>query len=1304
MNQKPFFIQTAGRTTPACFAFALLLFLGLIPVIRLNSLTTGLAQAASNVPPVAEKTMETDWCTIVYPEKAVPGQNFLVKVTPKAIPDGLKVGGDIHHAKVGAYIGFASWGGNPQPAQKGKPLTFKYKMPDYKSDDQGCQPIYFLTTKGWDEATLKAHGPVILPLVTDEIRKTFKPDSVTFKKSWLACGAPKSETGSKPVWRAGEKIVVPFEYYVDPSDDWGKTQVVLWVVGPWIDCPDGTYAKKRTHMNYGNCGAPDITCEIGKRVKAQWTLTLPKPYAQAAPEKGKFGDSLLLIAQFRGNDSKFWPWQTRIGLPTFGRTDGYFELDAPTPGNLFTYDQKVVMNVNPLEKAKDLAPSALKWNVSDTAGKTVASGTINFPGPNGTAVEIPLNIEQKGTFLLSAELPGKESREVTFARIPNLKARIGSGPTPFGGQKFSGSEEAAQAARLLGMSTCRVWLNWKNLEPQRGEFNDEAWKNLRRDVDQLNRNHIRPWLLIDNIPAWAIANPTSFGGQFTALPIQDADIERFVTKASQEFKNDIIGFEWQNEIVPGNVCDDPVAEYLRFCRAANAASKRVNPQFRNQIAGGLWPQTYRQNLIAAGIMDFTDILPVHYGNAGAVRGALRDLAVVGAEKRVAVWDNETATGVSTWGMPLAEAMRQTTQGDYYFTRFPDELMAGCEQIVVFGGEPSPAGDWSHFWGDMSPRPSASSLAVLIDALADARPVGEFSVGKNDSIKLFERKNREPILVVSSIEKNGETVQLPVGNGRVKKIDQQGNETALTTRQGTVSLPLNASPYLVEGGDPNVLKANLVLSLPGTASTSPTYTVVAGNALEIPLKFENQLNRRIQCAVLIDQKSVPGTAKPVVVKELKVGRQQTALLKIENVRSGLTPTTLTLRFADKSLPTLTRRIVINAVQPDQIGNLLKNPGFETPAGGSPDAADQWNGTGRDGKRVAFNDPNEPGHGQFVCRFEKTNGKYFNVFQNVPKIPTVGGEYIYSFWIKSDNLTTGSNLGGQTADGQSWNRHWLQVFQAPKTQDCWQVFRKRIELPAGTVSLTPAPVCQGDGWSEIDNAQLVPYEGTEFCAFAPTEKPTEKSTEKSIVRKIDGDLSDFNQSAPIPLLGRDQLRVLNDKYKWSPENCSAVAYFNYDQNFLYCGIEVIDNKHVDGKTEAACKQDDSVRIAIHPMNRLQGEDSKAFCLDVSSTAPGGSGKHTLYRPQEYSGGLKSGSLAKDSSVYDVAVKRIGNKTIYEIAAPWSDLGGLSGTIGTKFGLSLQLTDNDGSGPAAILLWGEGLSPAWSPSSFGMITLTE
>ncbi|MFH1496240.1 MAG: hypothetical protein ABII82_00305 [Verrucomicrobiota bacterium] len=102
--------------------------------------------------------------------------------------------------------------------------------------------------------------------------------------------------------------------------------------------------------------------------------------------------------------------------------------------------------------------------------------------------------------------------------------------------------------------------------------------------------------------------------------------------------------------------------------------------------------------------------------------------------------------------------------------------------------------------------------------------------------------------------------------------------------------------------------------------------------------------------------------------------------------------------------------------------------------------------------------------------------------------------------------------------------------------------------------------------------------------------------------------------------------------------------------------------------------------------------------------GGGKHILYRPREYAGGLALGHLARDSSVYDLAVAREDGVTTYELFMPWSELGGLRPAVGEKFGLSLQLNDNDGARLAAAMTWGEGISPDWSPSRFGVVTLVD
>jgi hypothetical protein len=73
-----------------------------------------------------------------------------------------------------------------------------------------------------------------------------------------------------------------------------------------------------------------------------------------------------------------------------------------------------------------------------------------------------------------------------------------------------------------------------------------------------------------------------------------------------------------------------------------------------------------------------------------------------------------------------------------------------------------------------------------------------------------------------------------------------------------------------------------------------------------------------------------------------------------------------------------------------------------------------------------------------------------------------------------------------------------------------------------------------------------------------------------------------------------------------------------------------------------------------------------------------------------------------VYEFSVKRQGTLTTYELRIPWSELGGVTSNFGSKFGLSLQLNDNDGAGHGAAMTWGDGLQPTWHPRNFGVSTL--
>jgi hypothetical protein len=76
---------------------------------------------------------------------------------------------------------------------------------------------------------------------------------------------------------------------------------------------------------------------------------------------------------------------------------------------------------------------------------------------------------------------------------------------------------------------------------------------------------------------------------------------------------------------------------------------------------------------------------------------------------------------------------------------------------------------------------------------------------------------------------------------------------------------------------------------------------------------------------------------------------------------------------------------------------------------------------------------------------------------------------------------------------------------------------------------------------------------------------------------------------------------------------------------------------------------------------------------------------------------------TGVHEVAVRTKPGGCVYELRIPWSELG-VTPVFGARFGFAIQLNDNDGRGLAAHMNWGGGLSPAWRPADFGVITLVE
>lgn len=393
--------------------------------------------------------------------------------------------------------------------------------------------------------------------------------------------------------------------------------------------------------------------------------------------------------------------------------------------------------------------------------------------------------------------------------------------------------------------------------------------------------------------------------------------------------------------------------------------------------------------------------------------------------------------------------------------------------------------------------------------------------------------------------------------------------------------------------------------------------------------------------------------------------------------------------------LRERSAASLARPELRGNLLRNGDLSDGARNRPSFAAEWSA------RIPRAKLDEPIPGYDCWCFEMKNPSDWSGNGNNVRLPVRDIRYLYSAWVWDDGMQCGSNATLMDDQGRKLKYYNAPgCFLAPRSSRGWHLLTKMIEAHPDATMLNVFPVGRvsperKEGWARYANFRVTAYEGTDFAAEA------RKASSRP---KIDGDVAEWDLSDPIPLLAENFVSAQKGGYEWSRENLSGIARFAWDADGLYFAAKVMDDEHVTFGDDRA-EFGDSIAIGLHPGNRAPGTDAEAMELVLSANPPGGgSGKFTLFRPEGRTGGGKPGHLARDSSVYEFAVRRDGKLTVYELLIPWSELKGLLPQAGAKLGLTLRLNDADGGGRGARINWGQGLDPVWMPEAFGVMTLTE
>jgi len=1115
-----------------------------------------------------------------------------------------------------------------------------------------------------------------------------------YNKSWIDLDASNA---GKPLV-SGDPWDVIVEYYLDLSEHFEKTTLYLWGTGPFVDVPDGKYATRRGHIGYPGLGG-QVTLSRPGRGRHVFKLKVPQEL-----EPVRKNNPVLILAGFRDAAGKGWPWDVRANN-AFVRKRGFFEIETGVPGGVFTYDEPVSLTIRLKSVARDGEEKALRYTVHDTAGALVARGEKPFAAERaGQKVTLDLDLKPRGVFLVELEVPGWEKRCTTVARIPDLQAITQGRPTPFGMTVHwdAPPEEVWPIARRLGMTWCRRFTRWYRLQPGPDVYKLE---DLARELDTSRKHGIHEWLCIVDPPPFALpgrVEPISY----RAFECRWDVWQEFVRTVTTRLRGKLDGWEWLNEITPSGL-KDPVGTYLTMCRIGTQTAKAIDPDVKTILAGGLYPRAFRNQMLTAGVGKYVDALPVHYQNGDGILEARQDLAAAGSA-HVAVWEDESARGVNAWGVPPLEEMKNTEQCEWVLRQWVDELAAGAERIIYFGGAGSATGGWDYLLDDLGPRPVAATLAVLAAKTCGARPLGTFLPGDGGLVHLFERDGK-PILVASAYERSGEKIKLQVGAERLLRTDYQGNETSVPAPGGIVELKLGPVPCFLEGADLDALKAYVAHDVEvarvgaGTSAgvaqarrITPRVGLLQATEGRLAVRIRNPFARTFSGRIEL---RLPQGWPAVQPAAFALAKDQTEVREIAvGVPKGVAGRDFTIGVVlvpeAAGLPRVEKPVVLSILAPDMLGNLLPNGDFETPdpKGKGPEG---WRVDGKTSLWASAEGLGD-GLGRHVLKFQNTTTWAYSS----RTIPVRGGQtYLYTAWVRNQDMGCGSNMTLHLAGGREIRLFDTQVMRCGDNNPSWQVFTCRKELPPDAERVSFTPLAQGRGWALFDNVRVTLFEGTDYAAEAHrAARPP----------RIDGALDDWITRCPVPLIGPNQIAAKADDYAWKPANLSAIGYLMWDDANLYAAFQVRDDVHqpvgAAQPDDSKVLEGDSIVLAMDPTKRGPDAEAKAFAYYLSAAAPGsGSGKHTLLRPKERSGGRPAGHLFRDSSIYDMAVTRRDGLCTYELRIPWGEIG-VPGRLGTKLGMSIQLNDNDGRGRAARMHWGQGLLPAWQPRSFGLVTLVE
>lgn len=284
------------------------------------------------------------------------------------------------------------------------------------------------------------------------------------------------------------------------------------------------------------------------------------------------------------------------------------------------------------------------------------------------------------------------------AQTPERSApRIGVA-AHLGGASRADSDRQVTLAANAGFRIVRWEIQWKYVEPSKGEF---VWRSeWDYTVDRLHRAGLDSLLILD------YGNPAYDGGDKPRSAEAIAAFARYASFMAEHLKGRVryyqVWNEWNSGI--GKTSKGNAADYVSLARATYRAIKKVDPE-ATVVIGGFSSASYDsligygdrdrsfEDLLSYDLKDFGDVLAIHpyvvykgaaWNNAAGFEKLLRaTMARIRAAPKAAgmpVYITEIGWPTSS---PSARGVSQTTQAQNLERVFDLSAELGIDTVIVY---------------------------------------------------------------------------------------------------------------------------------------------------------------------------------------------------------------------------------------------------------------------------------------------------------------------------------------------------------------------------------------------------------------------------------------------------------------------------------------------------------------------------------------------------------------------------------------------------------------------------------------------